>query len=1029
MHPFRSAVASWAIALAAALAVCAPAQARVTRIVIDETTSMPTPAGSSAMAYQQIAGRAFGELDPKLPHNAIIQDIELAKDAEGKVRYVSSFVIYKPVDAAKASGLMWHDVPNRGRVFPFAPQERAAGDVMLASAWQGDNSGATTVRATASVAGMQFLQVPVARGAGGAAITGQVFGRIVNRSGAASQPLMVQTNPVPYKPVSLDTSKSTLVSRSAENQRGEVTGEQAIAPSDWAWAKCDAANPFPGNPDATHICLKNGFDAQKLYQVVFTAADPYVLGIGFAAYRDMGTFFKTAAADDTGTPNPVAKVVTHSIARGISQSGNYLRGWLHLGFNQAENGAVVHEGMWPIIAGRRIALNFRWAQPDGVLELYQAGSEGPQWWLPQADAVRGLPAAGILDRCTVSNTCPKIIEHFGSAEVWALKLTPEWVGTDGKADLPLPDNVRRYYIASSNHGGGAGGFDTSLPGVGLPAVGASCPGNNFGTALLPANPVPHLQTANALRAHFRAWVMQGKPPPPSRYPTLAAGQLAPANKAALGWPTLPGLRASAPEADFIMPVHDYDWGPQFNAQDGSGIASNAPPRIKQVLAMLAPKVDADGNELGGVPVALLDAPLGTYLGWNISAGGFHKGQICNYVGGMIPFARTALERKANNDPRLSLEERYGSHAGYVAAVTKATENAMAQGFLLPADASALVVAAQSSMVLRHVPKEGSALLKDFRFHTGQVLPELRMHYTTLGDPKNEAVLVLHGTTGNGTGMLHPAFGGELFGAGQPLDAAKYFIILPDSVGTGKSSKPSDGMRAAFPLYNYADAVLAQYRLVTEGLGIKHLRLVIGNSMGGMQTWMWGTTYPGFADALVPMASQPTEMSSRNWILRRLVTDSIRNDPEWKNGNYTQQPRSLQVASVFYNFASNGGNQALQKAAPTRAQADALLDARLKAPFTGDANDHLYQWDSSRDYNPAPHLERISAALLAINSADDERNPPETGILEREIKRVKNGRIYLVPASELTAGHGTTFQAKFWKSQLADLLQTAPRLGR
>jgi homoserine acetyltransferase len=1013
------------------LAICQPTQARVTRIVVDETTLMPTPAGSNAMAYQQIAGRAFGELDPKLPQNSLIQDIELAKEADGKVRYVSSFVIYKPVDSAKASGLMWHDVPNRGRVFPFAPQERAAGDVMLASAWQGDNVGATTVRATASVAGMQFLQLPVARGQGGAAITGEVFGRIVNRSGAASQPLMVQTNPVPYKPVSLDTVKAKLVSRGAENQRGEVTNEQTIAPTDWAWAKCDAAKPFPGTPDPTQICLKSGFDANKLYQVVFTAADPYVLGIGFAAFRDLGVFFKTAAADDSGTPNPVAKVVTHSIARGISQSGNYLRGWLHLGFNQAENGAMVHEGMWPIIAGRRIALNFRWAQPDGVLELYQAGSEGPQWWLPHADTVRGLPAAGILERCSTSRTCPKIIEHFGSAEVWALKLTPEWVGTDAKADLPLPDNVRRYYIASSNHGGGAGGFDTSLPGVGLPSTGAVCPGNNFGAGILPANPVPHLQTGNALRAHFRAWVMQGKPPPPSRYPTLAAGQLAPANKAALGWPTLPGLRATAPEADFIMPVYDYDWGPQFNAQDGSGIASNAPPRIKQVLAMLAPKVDVDGNELGGVPVALLDAPLGTYLGWNITASGFHKGQICNYVGGMIPFARTADERKAKNDPRLSLQERYGSHAGYVAAVRKATDNATVQGFLLPEDATALVAAAQASFVLREYawPKEGSALLKDFRFHTGQVLPALRMNYTTLGDPKNEAVLVLHGTTGNGAGMLQPVFGGELFGAGQPLDAAKYFIILPDSVGTGKSSKPSDGMRAAFPLYNYTDAVLAQYRLVTEGLGIKHLRLVIGNSMGGMQTWMWGAAYPGFMDALVPMASQPTEMSSRNWILRRLVTDSIRNDPDWKNGNYTQQPRSLQVASVFYNFASNGGNQALQKAAPTRALADALLETRLNAPFAGDANDHLYQWDSSRDYNPAAGLERISAALLAINSADDERNPPETGTLEREIKRVKNGRIYLVPASEFTAGHGTTFQAKFWKSQLSDLLQTAPRLGK
>ena len=661
MNDWRTLVAPLAIS-ALVLGAGGAADARVTRIVIDETLPMPSAPGAGPIAYEQVAGRAFGELDPKLPGNALIQDIELATDVDGKVRYVASFVIYKPVDRRQASGMLWHDVPNRGRVFPFAPQERAFGDIMLASAWQGDNAGATVVRPTASVAGMQFLQVPVARGPGGAPVTGEVLGRIVNRSGKGSQPLLVQTNPVPYKPVSLDTTRAKLVSRGGESTRGDVTDEVVIPAADWAWARCDDKTPFPGTADPWQICLKNGFDPARLYQVVYTAADPYVLGIGFAAWRDVAAFFKKAAADDAGTPNPIAGSVTHSITRGVSQSGNYLRGWLHLGFNQAEDGSAVHDGMWPIIAGRRIALNFRWAQPDGVLELYQAGSEGPQWWLPQPDPVRapGEPAAGILDRCTATKTCPKVIEHFGSAEVWALKLTPEWVGTDGKADLPLPESVRRYYIASTNHGGGAGGFDTSLPGAGLPQTGAVCPGNNFGTGILPANPVPHTQTVNALRVHFRNWVMKGTPPPPSRYPLLATGTLAVAEKAALGFPTLPGLRATVPEADFIMPVLDYDWGPQFNARDGSGIASLAPPRIKQVLTMYAPKVDADGNEQGGVPVVLLDAPLGTYLGWNVTAGGerpFHQGQICNYVGGMIPFARTATERKERNDPRRSLEER------------------------------------------------------------------------------------------------------------------------------------------------------------------------------------------------------------------------------------------------------------------------------------------------------------------------------------------------------------------------------------
>jgi homoserine O-acetyltransferase/O-succinyltransferase len=326
-------------------------------------------------------------------------------------------------------------------------------------------------------------------------------------------------------------------------------------------------------------------------------------------------------------------------------------------------------------------------------------------------------------------------------------------------------------------------------------------------------------------------------------------------------------------------------------------------------------------------------------------------------------------------------------------------------------------------------KEGTWTVKDFRFSTGETLPELRLAYTTVGAPTGEPVLVLHGTTGSSLGLLNPGLGGELFGPGQPLDASKYFVILPDAIGTGKSSKPSDGLRTKFPKYNYDDMVSAQYRLVTEHLGIKRLRLVIGNSMGGMQTWVWAQKYPEFLDIAVPMASMPTEMSGRNWIMRRLIIDSIRTDPEWNQGNYTQQPRSALFASVFFSAATNGGSQALFKAAPSRAKADQWLDSRLKARYTGDANDHLYQWESSADYNPSPGLERIQATVLAINSADDERNPPELGVMEKEIKRIKNARLLLIPGTPDTAGHGTTAQAKFWKKDLADLLQSAPRLAK
>jgi homoserine O-acetyltransferase len=324
------------------------------------------------------------------------------------------------------------------------------------------------------------------------------------------------------------------------------------------------------------------------------------------------------------------------------------------------------------------------------------------------------------------------------------------------------------------------------------------------------------------------------------------------------------------------------------------------------------------------------------------------------------------------------------------------------------------------------PQEGSWEAKDFRFSTGEVLPSLRLNYTTVGDPSGEPVLVLHGTTGSAKSMLGTGFAGELFGPGQPLDASRYYIIIPDAIGTGKSSKPSDGLRTAFPRYNYDDMVLAQYRLLTEHLGVRHLRLVVGNSMGGMHTWIWAYQYPAFMDIAVPLASLPTEMSGRNWMMRKLLTEAIVRDPEWKNGQYDQQPRGFQLATAFFAVGTNGGNQGLFQSAPTREKADALVEKRLSGPVNGDANDHLYQWGASAAYNPAPHLARIQARLLAINSSDDERNPPELGVLEREMARVKNGASYWIPGSPTTTGHGTTMIAKLWKARLQELLASTPK---
>jgi homoserine O-acetyltransferase len=323
------------------------------------------------------------------------------------------------------------------------------------------------------------------------------------------------------------------------------------------------------------------------------------------------------------------------------------------------------------------------------------------------------------------------------------------------------------------------------------------------------------------------------------------------------------------------------------------------------------------------------------------------------------------------------------------------------------------------------PKQGEWIAKDFRFHSGEVM-DVRLAYTTVGAPTGEPVLVLHGTGGSAASMLTLDFAGELFGPGQPLDASKYYLILPDALGTGKSTRPSDGLRAKFPRYNYDDMVSAQHRLVTEGLGVKHLRLVIGNSMGGMQAWIWGGKYPGMMDAIVPMACLPTAMSGRNWMLRRMLTQSIRNDPDWNGGNYAAQPKNMQTHLLYYGLATIGGNQALFRQAPSAEAGDKIIAARLAAPFTGDANDTLFQWESSFDYDPSPMLGNIQAAVLAINSSDDERNPPELGVMEREIARLKNGKYYLIPGSPDTRGHGTTGMAKLYAQQLGELLKQAPR---
>jgi homoserine O-acetyltransferase/O-succinyltransferase len=331
------------------------------------------------------------------------------------------------------------------------------------------------------------------------------------------------------------------------------------------------------------------------------------------------------------------------------------------------------------------------------------------------------------------------------------------------------------------------------------------------------------------------------------------------------------------------------------------------------------------------------------------------------------------------------------------------------------------------------PNEGDFVARDFHFTSGETVPQLRLHYRTLGKALKDsqgvtrnAVLIIHGTTGSGAQFIRPEFAGELFGAGQPLDATKFFIVLPDGIGHGKSSKPSDGLHAKFPHYGYRDMVEAESRLLGEGLGVNHARLVMGTSMGGMHTWLWGELHPEFMDALMPLASLPTQISGRNRAWRRIVIDAIRNDPGWDGGDYKTQPPGLRTAAEMLWLMSS--NPVLrQKEAPSLTKSDEVLDKFVNDYVkTGDANDVLYALEASHDYDPGPGLEKIRAPLLAINSADDLINPPELGILEREIKRVPKGRAIILPLSDKTRGHGSHTMAALWKDQLVELLKRSAR---
>ncbi len=667
------------------------AQARVAQITISKTT--PAFKGQifgNAGAYEIVKGTAAGELDPADRHNAVITDIQFApRNANGKVPYTTTFTILKPVDMAKANGILVYDVTNRGAArfvsrftrFVLAagaadPELNDPGDgsvyksgyVVLISGWQGD------MPIDPAGGGREGINVPVAKNPDGSSITGPVVVRFA--SGAPGNGVVafsgnVNTLSLPgigRTPENLDTARATLTSKTSETQSGVSGGVAAIPSAEWAFADC-RATPFPGKPDRARICLKNGFDPARLYQLVYTAKDPLVLGVGMAAVRDVVSFFRREGKDDAGTANPIATKTTSVIGYGVSQPARLMRDFINLGFNEDERGRVVWDGAFADASAAAGQFNIRFAQPGNIAGLYDPIAEGPSWWEDHADKVRGRPAWGLLHRCRATNTCPMIMEIEGGADFFFVKGSLGIAGTTGKDDIPLPANVRRYYMASTNHSGGLDNFNVDQPPV------AGC--------ILPSNPLPWFETERALFTAMAGWVTKGTLPPPSAYPRVTDGTLVPATAAAIGWPAIPG----APSPDGVMnSVLDYDFGPNFRYNDHSGVIDNVPPPVKQVIPTLAAKVDTDGNEIAGVRVLLLQVPLGTYTGWNPISSGVLKGQECQLQAGTIPFAKTKAERMAKGDPRPSLEERYGSLLNYYSLAVRAANRIVAQRLMLPEDA-------------------------------------------------------------------------------------------------------------------------------------------------------------------------------------------------------------------------------------------------------------------------------------------------------------------------------------------------------
>jgi hypothetical protein len=668
-------IRSRAPAVAGALAVllAGAADARITTLTVSNKVSPAyngQPFGAAGQ-FETLSGTLTGELDPSDRRNLIIQDLALApRNARGMVEYSTTFLLTKPIDMAKSSRVLLHQVPNRGGRIDIGGN--AAGNVGLSSGWQGDLTGTQVERVT----------VPVARNADGSSITGPYTftiadlgsGSPISADGSTATIYAGLNNPtIPYPPASTDTGEAELTSYASYSfNTAQLTDPRTVASADWSFGDC-TSTPFPGAPSGTRICVRGGFDKARIYRLVYRVKDPLVLGIGLAAFRDAADFFRYEKADDAGTPNPLAGSIDFALVQGTSQSGNFAKTAIHLGFTESDRVArrIVWDGAIPFIAARQNPINYRFAISGGEGKLYEQGTDPVLWWEAYTDVARGRATAGMLDRCRASGTCPKITEIFSAAEFWNLRMSPGHIGTRADVDIPLPPEVRRYYVPSTTHGGGNGAFTLS------PAA----TGSTLGSCVLPGNPMPARDILSALTAATIEWVTKNREMPPSRYPTLADGTLVHESK--LAFPAIPGRPSPI---GLVNTIIDYDYGPSFNYNDMSGTITTAPIVVKQLIPTYVPQVDADGNEVAGVKPLLAELPLGTYTGWNVTSNGFYKGQACAFSGGFIPFAKTKAERLASGDPRPSLEERYGNVWQYYWQATTVLNRLVEQRFLLAEDA-------------------------------------------------------------------------------------------------------------------------------------------------------------------------------------------------------------------------------------------------------------------------------------------------------------------------------------------------------